>query len=334
MGDMKKMDLFTDDSDAAEENDNYYVGGKEDLNNKANKSYDENFKKFFSRKEVLAGILINVVKEFEGMDFEEVKERVIPSEINPIKAELLNAEDTGESQKILYDVLTVIDLGSNGKRDVHLIFDLEMQRHLNVGYPIMNRAIYYTSRLLTQQNLEKAEYDKLNPVQSTWICLYDIPASLRNRALHFEFAAFEDGLVQEAVKLPGQDLVRIDMLLLSDEYYYNSDDSTVVKFLQAIFHDKLTNKALNPYIEVDAEIEEEVRNIMLAEEQYKAEMEGYGKVKREEGREETIIQCINNLLKQHQTKDYVIQTLVSLLSLDRDEALEYYEKALESYDTE
>ena len=38
--------------------------------------------------------------------------------------------------------------------------------------------------------------------------------------------------MQEDVKLPGQDLVRIDMLLLSDEYYYDSDDSTVVKFLQ------------------------------------------------------------------------------------------------------
>lgn len=77
---------------------------------------------------------------------------------------------------------------------------------------------------------------------------------------------------------------------------------------------------------------------MLAEEQYKAEMEGYGKVREKEGIEkgieETIIQCINNLLKQHQTKDYVMQSLVSLFSLDRDEALGYYEKALESYDTE
>ena len=40
---------------------------------------------------------------------------------------------------------------------------------------------------------------------------------------------------------------------------------------------------------------------MLAEEQFQAELEGYGKVREEEGiekgREETIIQCINNLLK-------------------------------------
>ena len=95
----------------------------------------------------------------------------------------------------------------------------------------------------------------------------------------------------------------------------------------------------NDYEIADFLIEKEdvidmMKQQLTHEEIVEIQVEGAEKKGREEGREETIVQCINNLLKQHQTKDYVIQTLVSLFTLDRDEALEYYEKALEFYDAE
>lgn len=217
---------------------------------------------------MLAGILLNVVKEFEGLSHAEVMQRIKSSYINPLDAEILNAEDAEESQKIIYDIVTVVNLNSAGEREVHLIFDLEMQRHYDMKYSIISRAIYYTSRLITRQNLDGAKYKNLIPVQSTWICIFGVPKNLQNKSLHFEYTAYEDGIVCDDIHLEGQDLTRIDMLFLSEDYFYNADDSDVIKFLQSIFHDKLHDKNLNHYVEVTEEIESEVRCIMFENERY------------------------------------------------------------------
>lgn len=49
---------------------------------------------------------------------------------------------------------------------------------------------------------------------------------------------------------------------------------------------------------------------------------------KEEGRDNTIIQGASSLIKQNQSKDFIIQTLVTMFALSTEEALDYYEEAL------
>ena len=46
-------------------------------------------------------------------------------------------------------------------------------------------------------------------------------------------------------------LINIDLLLLSEKHDWNPADAMVVKFLQAIFKDKLRDNNFNPYLRVN-----------------------------------------------------------------------------------
>lgn len=95
-----------------------------------------------------------------------MKERIESSEEDSTRAKLLANEDVDSEQKILYDVVVDVYISSEVKRTICLIFDFEMQREFDMKYPLMNRAIYYVSRLMAKQNIEKAAYENLKPVQS------------------------------------------------------------------------------------------------------------------------------------------------------------------------
>lgn len=88
---------------------------------RAELSYDASFKKFFSRKEVLAGILLGVIPEFKNLTHSEVMNRIVSSEMDSINAELLCSEDVEESQKVIYDILTKVIINQR-EQEVHLLF--------------------------------------------------------------------------------------------------------------------------------------------------------------------------------------------------------------------
>lgn len=54
--------------------------------------------------------------------------------------------------------------------------NLEAQHKDNPGYPLVSRAIYYCSRLLSKQmnapdGFQHFDYDKIKKVYSIWICI-------------------------------------------------------------------------------------------------------------------------------------------------------------------
>ena len=54
--------------------------------------------------------------------------------------------------------------------------NLEAQHKDNPGYPLVSRAIYYSSRLLSKQmnapdGFQHSDYDKIKKVYSIWICI-------------------------------------------------------------------------------------------------------------------------------------------------------------------
>lgn len=84
------------------------------------------------------------------------------------------------------------------------------------------------------------------PVQSVWICVYDIPENMQNRHLHFEYSTYdESGLPEFDIIFPGQDLARIDFILLSENYDWDINDDNVIKFLQSIFHNNMNDGNFN-----------------------------------------------------------------------------------------
>ena len=252
---------------------------------RAELSYDASFKKFFSRKEVLAGILLGVIPEFKNLTHSEVMNRIVSSEIDSINAELLCSEDVEESQKVIYDILTKVIINQR-EQEVHLLFDLEMQYKFNAGYPLMNRAIYYVSRLITKQRIKGANYKGLLPVRSTWIAMNGIPHELKNQVIHFNLEPRDNNGELINYRFEGVDMIGIDYILLSEEYNWDETDDSTVKFLQSVFHNRLRDSKFNPYVTPTSEIEREVVEMNTKLDHLNAEIESSLEEGRAEGREE------------------------------------------------
>lgn len=252
---------------------------------KSNKlTYDTAFKNFFKRKAVLAIILKEIVPEFRNMEPKEIEKYIKTSEVNRLNAETYSEEDTIFGSKILYDVVIQCLLPQTAKEiPVCIIFDLEMQRRYNMPYDVIDRAAYYASRLLAREAVVDSKYDELPPVYSTWVCLTGIPVELQNTAHHFELT---DHTVP-GIKLK-KSLINIDLLLLSENYDWDTADATIIKFLQAIFKNKLDDSRFNKYLPIDSEIEEEVQTFMAEQSQYEYERQVDKAESRAEGRAEGI----------------------------------------------
>lgn len=291
-------------------------------------SYDASFKKFFSRKEVLAGILLSVVPEFKTLTHSEVMNNIVTSEINSINAELLCSEDVEESQKIIYDVLTKIMVNQK-EQEVHLLFDLEMQYNYNTSYPLMNRAIYYVSRLIAKQRITKANYEDLLPVRSTWIAVKGTPTELRNQVIHFNLEPRGSNGELINYRFKGIDLIGIDYILLSEGYNWNEDDETVVKFLQSVFHNRLNDTRFNPYVTATPEVEREVSEMNTRLDHLNAEIDAGIEQGIEQGIEKGIEKGIEALILDNLEDGRDLETIKNKLMKRFDlteEKAKYYIK--------
>ena len=109
----------------------------------------------------------------------------------------------------------------------------------------MSRAMYYTGRLFSSQEVNKSEYNKLKPVRSSWICLNGVPSYLQNKVLSFKFEPHCDTDKDNSVyskAFPETSLMCIDLILLSKRYALNSSDSDIVRFLQSVFKNKFDSE--------------------------------------------------------------------------------------------
>lgn len=163
------------------------------------------------------------------------------------------------------------------------------------------------------------------PVYSTWICLYDIPEAQQNTVQSFRLQNVLSGYYPSE-----KSLINIDLLLLSEKYDWNPADAMVVKFLQAIFKDKLRDNNFNPYLRVNEEIEKEVQVLMTEQEQYEYELEAEKAEGREEGRAEGKAEGIISVaVKLHMTDAGVLTSmLVDELLITPEQAHEYIKKFL------
>ena len=152
--------------------------------------YDARVKRLLAQKTILAHILIKTVDEFKGMKPEDVVPYIEGEPkvgIVPVEPGLTNAETTDEQgQRIIglntenaeineglirFDIIFYVRM-KNGLSQI--IVNIECQKDEPSAYKILNRAIFYVSRLVSSQkerDFVNTNYDDIKQVFSIWICM-------------------------------------------------------------------------------------------------------------------------------------------------------------------
>ena len=152
--------------------------------------YDTRVKRLLAQKSILAHILVKTVDEFKGMKPEDVVKYIEgePSiSIVPVEPGLANMEKTDatgqrivglntENAEIIeglvrFDIIFYVRM-KNGLSQI--IVNIEAQKDEPTEYKILNRAIFYVSRLISSQkerDFVNTNYDDIKQVFSIWICM-------------------------------------------------------------------------------------------------------------------------------------------------------------------
>lgn len=148
--------------------------------------YDGKAKTVLRNRQVLACILSCAIEELKGKPLDEIAALiendidvnipVEPGKTNTyVQSDIhgLSNEDEAECEgKIIYDVKFYARLANNFTSQV--IINIEAQRRSSLSYPLMNRAIFYASRLISSQKkieFQKDEYNRIKPVYTIWLCM-------------------------------------------------------------------------------------------------------------------------------------------------------------------
>ena len=158
--------------------------------------YDTRVKRLLAQKSILAHILVKTIDEFKGMKPEDVVKYIEgePSiSVVPVEPGLANMEKTDAAgQRIVglntenaeineglvrFDIIFYIRMPSvddtkNGLSQI--IVNIEAQKDEPTEYKILNRAIFYVSRLISSQkerDFVNTNYDDIKQVFSIWICM-------------------------------------------------------------------------------------------------------------------------------------------------------------------
>lgn len=152
--------------------------------------YDIRVKRLLAQKSILAHILVKTVDEFKGMKPEDVVKYIEgePSiSVVPVEPGLANMEKTDAAgQRIVglntenaeineglvrFDIIFYVRM-KNGLSQI--IVNIEAQKDEPTEYKILNRAIFYVSRLISSQkerDFVNTNYDDIKQVFSIWICM-------------------------------------------------------------------------------------------------------------------------------------------------------------------
>lgn len=152
--------------------------------------YDTRVKRLLAQKSILAHILVKTVDEFKRMKPEDVVKYIEgePSiSVVPVEPGLANMEKPDAAgQRIVglntenaeineglvrFDIIFYVRM-KNGLSQI--IVNIEAQKDEPTEYKILNRAIFYVSRLISSQkerDFVNTNYDDIKQVFSIWICM-------------------------------------------------------------------------------------------------------------------------------------------------------------------
>ena len=151
--------------------------------------YDNSAKRLIAHKFILARILVKTVEEFKGMDPLEVAALIegLPYiSAVPVEPGLTNAVHFQNGQRLVgfntenqelneglvrFDIVFYVRMKDGLSQ---IIINVEAQKDEPGEYEILNRAVFYVSRLVSSQkerDFENSSYDDIKSVYSIWICM-------------------------------------------------------------------------------------------------------------------------------------------------------------------
>lgn len=209
-------------------------------------------KRILSNKYVLANILKVCAPEFHNCSIQEIAQKYIESVSEPgstgVDTDCTNVEScdtivgagnedaTRTEGTIRYDVrFDAWAPDDSGK--MLLIVNIEAQNNFDPGYPLIKRAIYYASRLISAQKERywtKSEYANINKVYTIWICLNP---PQKNEGFINLYELTEKHLLG-TTKLPEleYDLINVVMVGLSK----SPTDNAMINMLSTVFSPQST----------------------------------------------------------------------------------------------
>ena len=151
--------------------------------------YDNSAKRLIAHNIILARILVKTVEEFKGMDPLEVAALIegLPYiSAVPVEPGLTNAVHFQNGQRLVgfntenqemneglvrFDIVFYVRMKDGLSQ---IIINVEAQKDEPGEYEILNRAVFYVSRLISSQkerDFENSSYDDIKCVYSIWICM-------------------------------------------------------------------------------------------------------------------------------------------------------------------
>ena len=238
--------------------------------------YDDKAKRLLSNKIILAHILIKTVDEFRGMNPKDVVSYIEGDpfvSIVPVEPGLTNTEKENDGQRIVgmntenteineglirFDIIFYVRI-KDGISQV--IVNIEAQKDEPTGYHILNRAVFYVSRLVSSQkerDFVKTNYNDIKRVFSIWVCM-----NMDENSMNYVHLT-DDKLIGSYQWKGGIDLLNIVLIGISDEIPEHDDRYELHRLLGTLFSMELTAVEKLGIIEteysipVDGKIREEV----------------------------------------------------------------------------
>lgn len=214
--------------------------------------YDDRAKRLLGNKTILAHILVKTVDEFKGMDPKEAVSCIEGEpfiSVIPVEPGLTNAEKEEAGQRIVgfntenaeineglvrFDIVFYVRM-KDGLSQV--IVNLEAQKDEPISYHILNRAVFYVSRLVSSQkerDFVKTNYDDIRRVFSIWICM-----NMDENSMAYVHLAKDDLLGSYSWK-GGIDLLNIVLIGISNELPAHDEKYELHRLLSALLSMELT----------------------------------------------------------------------------------------------
>ena len=214
--------------------------------------YDESAKRLLGQKSILAHILVKTVDEFAGMDPKEVVSYIEGEPfINtvPIETGLTNTVIKNDESRVVglnsenpelhegmirFDIIFYVRMRDELSQ---IIINVEAQKDEPNGYDILNRAIFYVSRMISSQkerDFSNSNYNDIKRVYSIWVCM-NMP---ENSLEHIHLV--KDSIVKSHAWKGKMDLVNIVMIGLSEELPKHEEKYELHRLLGALLSQDLT----------------------------------------------------------------------------------------------
>ena len=238
--------------------------------------YDEKAKRLLGNKIILAHILVKTVDEFKGMNPKDVVSYIEGEpfiSVVPVEPGLTNAEQEKDGQRIVglntenaeineglirFDIIFYVRM-KDGISQV--IVNLEAQKDEPTGYHILNRAVFYVSRLVSSQkerDFVGINYNDIKRVFSIWVCM-----NMDENSMDYVHLT-DDKLLGSYPWKGGIDLLNIVLIGISNELPEHDEKYELHRLLSTLLSmelsvdEKLGIMAKEYNIAVDDRIREDV----------------------------------------------------------------------------